>query len=215
MDRGETRTEHLSGWAVFLDRDGVVTEAPILDGVAGSPLKESDLRVADGAPEALDRLATAGASLILVTNQPDVARGKLDPAELDRMHQRLARDLPLDLLVVCPHSGHEGCSCRKPKPGMIISGASRCLASLELSWMVGDRWVDIAAGRSAGVATVLIERPYSWTNTSSGAPPPDLHPDHRARDLSGATDLILAHRQRSAPADLPVLPANVSDLPRE
>lgn len=178
-------------WAVFLDRDGVVTEAPVVNGMAVSPTSAADLHLVDGAREMLRRLHRAGALLVLVTNQPDVARGRLDPAELDAMHRRLAEELPLDRIMVCPHSGHECCECRKPLPGMLLEAAEDLDIDLGRSWMVGDRWVDIAAGRAAGVTTVLMDRPYAWSATSSGGPPADLSPDHRIADVGAVVPLIL------------------------
>src|SRR4051794_27237343 len=110
-------------WAVFLDRDGVLTEAPVVDGKAVAPMNRSELRIVPGARRGLERLRKAGAVLIVVTNQPDITRGGLRQDELDAMHERLVAELPLDGIEVCPHAGEESCDCRKPQPGMLIRAA--------------------------------------------------------------------------------------------
>jgi D-glycero-D-manno-heptose 1,7-bisphosphate phosphatase len=177
-------------WAVFLDRDGVVTDAPVIQGQAGSPRFAHELQIVAGAEEAVSELRRYGARLFVVTNQPDVARGTLDEAELIAMHDALRRTLDIDDVRYCPHDGADACSCRKPAPGMLVELANEWAVDLDKSWMVGDRWVDIAAGAAAGTHTVLVERSYSWSPTSAGAPPVGLEPDHRATDLSDAAGLI-------------------------
>ncbi|HEX7095089.1 MAG TPA: HAD hydrolase-like protein, partial [Acidimicrobiales bacterium] len=84
-----------------------------------------------------------------------------------------------------------------PRPGMLLELASAWDVDLTQSWMVGDRWVDIAAGRAAGTTTILVDRPYSWRPTSSGVPPPSLEPDHRVHDLREAAELIARLRAAS------------------
>jgi len=177
-------------WIAFLDRDGVLTDAPIVDGVAGSARRPGELLILGGAAEAVRALHAAGAVVIVVTNQPDVARGLLSPAHLEEMHLRLVEVTGVDEVVVCPHTG-DGCACRKPRPGMLVDAAHRRGLSLDTAWMVGDRWVDIAAGASAGTRTALVEREHSWRPTSAGVPPLGLTPDLRAPDLLAAVGLIL------------------------
>jgi D-glycero-D-manno-heptose 1,7-bisphosphate phosphatase len=177
-------------WAVFLDRDGVLTDAPVVDGKALAPTEATDLAVLPRVPEAIEMLRAAGARLFVVTNQPDVARGTLDPRQLDLMHEHLRVALGVEEIRVCPHDGVEGCACRKPAPGMLLDLIDEFAVDPAVSWMVGDRWVDVAAGAAAGVTTVLVDRPYSWRATSSGSPASDLQPDHRVEDLYDAATLI-------------------------
>jgi D-glycero-D-manno-heptose 1,7-bisphosphate phosphatase len=178
-------------WAVFLDRDGVLTDAPVVDGKALAPTEATDLTVLPRVPEAIEMLRAAGAMLFVVTNQPDVARGTLDPRQLDLMHEHLRAALGVEQIRVCPHDGIEGCACRKPKAGMLLDLVEEFAVDPSASWMVGDRWVDVAAGAAAGVTTVLVDRPYSWRATSAGSPAPDLQPDHRVDDLYAAATLIV------------------------
>ena len=145
---------------VFLDRDGVLTEAEVRDGVPQSPRLASEMRIAPQAPAACQRLADAGLLLVCVTNQPEIARGGLDPRELEAMNERLQRELGLDEVVVCPHGDADSCGCRKPKPGMILDAARRHGIALAASFTVGDRWRDVDAGRAAGTLTIFVDRGY-------------------------------------------------------
>ena len=146
--------------AVFLDRDGVLTEARVLDGVPQSPRLASELVILPEAGPACRALAAAGLKLICITNQPEIARKNLDPAELEAMNEILQRELGLDEVVVCPHDDADGCDCRKPRPGMILEAARRHDIDLPSSFTVGDRWRDVDAGRAAGTVTVFVERGY-------------------------------------------------------
>lgn len=146
--------------AVFLDRDGVLTEASIVDGVPQSPRLASEMRILPEAAPACEALRTVGLALICVTNQPEIARKNLDPAELGAMNEILRSALGLDEVVVCPHHDADRCDCRKPLPGMILDAATRLGIDLAASFTVGDRWRDVDAGSAAGTATVFIDRGY-------------------------------------------------------
>jgi len=186
-------------WAVFLDRDGVLTEAPMVDGRAGSPSNADDLVLMPGAAAAVAELREQGPAIFVVTNQPDIARGNLTQAALDVMHDHLRAHLAVDEVRTCPHDGADACACRKPRPGMLVELARAHGIDLAESWIVGDRWVDIGAGRAAGVQTILVDRPYSWSGTSAGAPPPDLSPDYRVGDVAEAARLIARIRGSRRP----------------
>jgi D-glycero-D-manno-heptose 1,7-bisphosphate phosphatase len=146
--------------AVFLDRDGVLTEAPVLDGAPQSPRMASEMRILPEAGPACEALRTVGLALICVTNQPEIARKNLDPVELEAMNEILQRGLGLDEVIVCPHDDADGCDCRKPRPGMILDAARRHGIDLAASFTVGDRWRDVDAGRAAGTVTIFVDRGY-------------------------------------------------------
>jgi D-glycero-D-manno-heptose 1,7-bisphosphate phosphatase len=150
----------------------------------------AELLISDDAPGALERLRSAGYVLVVVTNQPDVGRGRLTRHVADAINRRLQEVLEVDAIYVCFHSGVAPCSCRKPAPGMLIAASEALALDLSESWMVGDRWVDIAAGRAAGVTTVLLERPGSWGASSGRLPPSDLRPDHVVATLAAAATLV-------------------------
>jgi D-glycero-D-manno-heptose 1,7-bisphosphate phosphatase len=144
--------------AVFLDRDGVLNRSFDADGVPVPPDSASRFELLPGVIDACNAFARAGLALVVVTNQPDIARGTLSPAELEQMHLVLRRELPVDDVVVCPHDDGDDCPCRKPRPGMLLDAAARLNLDLSRSVLVGDRWRDVEAARRAGVASVWIDR---------------------------------------------------------
>jgi D-glycero-D-manno-heptose 1,7-bisphosphate phosphatase len=174
--------------AVFLDRDGVLIHAPVVDGKPQSIRDVSSLELEPWARETCDELRAAGFALVCVTNQPDVARGLLATEELERIHARLHALLPLDEIVVCPHDDADRCACRKPLPGMLVGAAERHGLDLAASVMVGDTWRDVEAGRRAGCSTVLLERDYSESVRGNA--------DVVVRDLREAASWILAARRK-------------------
>ena len=167
--------------AVFLDRDGVLNEAIVRGGRAYAPVTLNEFRlVADSAAQ-VARLRAAGLLCIVFTNQPEVARGVLPREVLNAMHSRLRITAAVDDVFVCEHDPAAGCECHKPRPGMIREAAARWGISLPTSFVIGDRWRDVEAGRAAGCYTVLIQRPYSQCSTAHVSVP----------DLGQAVDVIL------------------------
>jgi D-glycero-D-manno-heptose 1,7-bisphosphate phosphatase len=145
--------------AVFLDRDGVINRTTVRDGKPHPPETLEELEVLDGVPDALSKLRKAGFRLIIVTNQPDVARGAQTRETVEAMHARLTSALAVDEIVACYHDG-DACDCRKPKPGALIDAARRHDIELERSFMVGDRWRDIEAGQRAGCRCLFVDHGY-------------------------------------------------------
>lgn len=146
--------------AVFLDRDGVLNEAFLRNGVPTPPRSLEEFRLLPGVVEACADLRRAGFILIVVTNQPDIARGTQTRVEVDRMHQRLRSLVPLDEICVCPHDDSDACHCRKPQPGMLLDAAGRLDLDLLRSASIGDRWRDVEAARRAGVKAIYVECRY-------------------------------------------------------
>jgi D-glycero-D-manno-heptose 1,7-bisphosphate phosphatase len=105
-------------------------------------------------------LRKAGFLNIVVTNQPDIATGKQKAEVIEVMHQRLRNELALDEIKVCRHSDTDLCDCRKPKPGMLLQAAREFDIDLKRSFMVGDRWRDVAAGQAAGCMSFFIDYGY-------------------------------------------------------
>ena len=180
--------------AVFLDRDGTLNRTFVRDGIPRPPAGLDKLEVLPGVPEALGRLKEAGFLLIVVTNQPDVARGGLGQEVVEQVHERLRSQLPLDGIVCCFHDDDAGCDCRKPQPGMLIDAAKRFGINLRGSFMVGDRWRDVEAGVRAGCSTVLLRQAYSGGER--------VQPDFEAADLPEAAEIILRCRREQAREDL-------------
>jgi D-glycero-D-manno-heptose 1,7-bisphosphate phosphatase len=190
----------MSRAAVFVDRDGVLTELvpDPRSGLPESPLHLEDVALIGGAPAALGRLRDAGYVLVGVTNQPAAAKGVAGIAALNAVQERVVtlfeqEGVAFDRFAVCFHHPEgvvpeltKTCGCRKPAPGMLIDAARELGLDLGRSWLVGDTDTDVAAGVAAGVRTVVIENPASaHKRQRSGAA------DLSARDLTAAADAIL------------------------
>jgi D-glycero-D-manno-heptose 1,7-bisphosphate phosphatase len=170
--------------AVFLDRDGVLTRALVRDGKAYAPTTPAEMEIEADAPVALARLKAAGFLLVVITNQPDVARGITRREDVETMHAALRAALPLDAFFVCYHDNADGCECRKPRPGMLLEAAAAHDIDLAQSFMIGDRWRDVDAGVAAGCRTIWIDRGY---DEQAPARPPDARVD----SLRAAADWIV------------------------
>ncbi len=177
---------------VFLDRDGVLNEVRMDGETASTPRTVQELHIYPDARRELERLRDAGFVLIVVSNQPDIARGDLTVGAVEEINAELTRLLPLDGVSYCPHDSRDGCVCRKPKPGLVLAAADRWGVDLSRSSLIGDRWVDIAAAASAGIDGILLRRPWSWDATSQGRPPPDLVPTASFDTLAGCVDFVLS-----------------------
>lgn len=147
--------------AVFLDRDGVINKAIIRDQKPYPPSSLEELEIIAGVPEALQLLREAGFLLICITNQPDVARGIQKREVVEKINTFLIKSLRLDEILVCYHDDSDNCYCRKPKPGLLYHAAEKYSIHLPSSFMIGDRWKDIEAGRRAGCITILVDCNYS------------------------------------------------------
>ena len=146
--------------AVFLDRDGVVNRATLREGKPYPPATISELRLLPGVREACSKLSEAGFALILITNQPDIARGATTVQQVADIHTRLKRYLQLDDIQVCPHDDSAQCNCRKPKPGLLLEAARKWDIDLSASFVVGDRWRDVEAGQRAGCRPIFVDYGY-------------------------------------------------------
>jgi D-glycero-D-manno-heptose 1,7-bisphosphate phosphatase len=177
---------------VFLDRDGVLNRAIVRDGRPYPPACLGEFELLPGVPEALARLKAEGFALIVVTNQPDVARGTQRRDVVEAMNAEIQQALPLDEIRVC-YEDDPNCPDRKPNPGMLVKAAERHRLDLATSFMVGDRWRDIEAGQRAGCRTVFIDYAYDEPRPSS--------PDFIAPSLAEATEWILF--QSTSPARFP------------
>ncbi len=153
--------------AVFFDRDGVLNKSLIKHGKPHPPADLSELEIADDALDALTRLKQAGFLLIGVTNQPDVARGTTDRATVDAINHAIMECLPMAEIRVCYHDDVDQCRCRKPKPGMLIQAAEDYDIDLAKSYMVGDRWKDIDAGKAANCKTIWLQTEYDEKQPSN------------------------------------------------
>ena len=175
--------------AVFLDRDGVLNAAVVVNGRPHPPRSADEMRLLPGVEAACAGLRDAGFALVCVTNQPDIARGTTSATVVAEINERIQRRLALDAVAVCPHDDADECACRKPKPGLILEAATRLGLDLERSVVVGDRWRDVEAGRRAGCRTVLIDHAYDE---------PMAVADAIAGSLSEAVPSIISLSRRGA-----------------
>jgi len=168
--------------AVILDRDGVINDHR---DYVNTP---DDLILFDHAAPAIEMLNHAGLVVVVATNQGGVGLGYMTASTLAAVHQKMVRELALqgarvDDIAACTHAPHDGCDCRKPKPGLLLQLQRRNQFDLLSSYMVGDRETDVQAGKTAGTRTVLI-----------GQGPTEA--DYTASDLLDAANWIvtdLAH----------------------
>lgn len=177
--------------AIFLDRDGILNEM-VVDGPASRPPRSlHEVRIAPEARESIERLQERGYLLLVVTNQPDVRRGSLALADAVDVTSAVAEALRLDDAYLCPHDQRDGCECRKPRAGMLLRAREDWSIDLARSWLIGDRWVDVAAGAAAGARTLLLEGPESWAPSGGVDPSPDLRPDRAFLSLRACVDHLL------------------------
>jgi len=176
--------------AVFLDRDGVLNQAIIRNGKPYPPRNLQELKLLPGVREALAALKQNGFRLIVVTNQPDVARGAQSKETVEEIHAYLRRELPLDDILTCWHDRDGACNCRKPQPGLLLAARDRYGIDLRQSFLVGDRWRDVEAGRQAGCRTIFLDYHYD-------EPRPATPPDACATCLREAADWILSQNDLS------------------
>lgn len=154
--------------AVFLDRDGVINRPVVRLGKPYPPADLSSFEIYPDAPAACRLLKAAGLLLVVVTNQPDVARGTQARGVVEAMHRKLQESLPIDRIEVCFDPADVSASgCYKPAPGMLLRAASALGIDLSRSYMVGDRWRDVDCGRAAGCTTIFIDRGYQEQLRSS------------------------------------------------
>ncbi len=184
--------------AVFFDRDGVLSrEVDLVH-------RNEDLHMLPNAPEAVRKINSSGYLAIVVTNQPVIARNLIDIPGLRQIHNKMETEFGekrayLDALYFCPHHPDKGfpeerkeykikCKCRKPEPGMLLSAAKKFNIDLKKSFIIGDRWVDIQAGKNAGVKTIAVKRngeiPYNE----------QTKPDFMTDNVFEAVKLILGEK---------------------
>lgn len=187
--------------AVFIDRDGVINRGVMDDEVDQfeSPYRPDDVALEERAVEGLRALGSLGVPLIVASNQPAAAKGRVSLADLWAVHERVVallgdEGVVLDDWRYCFHhpqgkvpqlSGP--CPCRKPLPGLLRAAAQRHGIDLRRSWMIGDTDRDVGAGKAAGARTVLLENPRSAHKRSGEAGEAFL-----ARDLAAAAAIVVA-----------------------
>ena len=146
--------------AVFLDRDGVILKPIIYKKKSYAIRSLSDFKFLPGVIKSIRKLKKKGFLVFVVSNQPDIGHGIITKSFLNKVNKKIKLKTNIDAFATCPHRQNEKCSCRKPKPGMILSLAKRYKVYLKKSYMVGDRASDINAGKKAKCKTIFIDNKH-------------------------------------------------------
>lgn len=174
--------------SIFLDRDGV-----IIENRPDYVRTWADVEFIPGALESLSKIAASDYAIVIVTNQAGIGKGVIPPTVAESINQSIREEIGrhggrVDGLYVCPHTNTDNCTCRKPKPGMLLQAAHDLDLDLARSWMIGDALTDLEAGRAAGVRALLVL-------TGRGSEQQSTHGLEGFSDLSAA----LAHIVQTSP----------------
>lgn len=169
--------------AIFLDRDGVINKAIVINGKPFPPHNLNDVKILKEVKKSMDLLKASNWMIIVITNQPDVSRGITSRYKVEKINSYLKHKLPIDEIYTCYHDDKENCKCRKPKPGALKLAAKNNNIDLDKSYMIGDRRGDIEAGNVAGCKTFFIDYNYDEIK------PLDF--TFQVKSLKEATDIIL------------------------
>jgi len=166
--------------AIFFDRDGVLNELVLRDGSFYSPQHFEDFCIVDEAKEVVNHVQNMGYLAIVVSNQPDISRGKLKQSVLDLMTEKLFEKLSVDDVLYCIHDDRNDTGCRKPAPGLFFTAEKKYNIDFNKSFMIGDTWKDVEAAKNAGISMILLDKDYNQ----------DLKNCIRVNNLTEAVSLI-------------------------
>jgi len=169
--------------AAFLDRDGVLNQTQLHGGIPKPPNSPGEVEILEGVFEAVILLKLHGYLPVVVSNQPDVARGTKSREEIEAINSLIGSKLQIEHFYTCFHDDLDHCLCRKPAPGLISQAAAELKLDISSSFLVGDRWRDIAAGQAAGCQSYFID--YSYPEKR-----PDL-PYFKVKSLMEATRIVI------------------------
>jgi len=192
--------------SVFLDRDGVINELIYYPehAVVDSPFTVEQFRLIPGACEAINQFHELGFKVIIVSNQPGMAKGYLSQRTFDKIRKKMSDELAkegtsCDGEYYCFHHPEAkiarlkaNCECRKPKPGLLLQAAKDLNLDLSQSWMIGDGLTDIQAGKSAGCQTILLGK--MKCELCHLMDEQDARPDFIAPNLLEAANLVKRHK---------------------
>jgi D-glycero-D-manno-heptose 1,7-bisphosphate phosphatase len=186
--------------AVFFDRDGTLNEEVEF---LSAP---EQLRLIPGAGRAVRAVNDEGMLAIVISNQSGIARGKLTEADLVPIHAKLQKELGtsgarIDRIYYCPHHPTEGippyrvdCDCRKPRPGMLRRAEKELGVDLQSSYVIGDKIVDVLAGRNAGAKGILVLTGYGGSSVAE-CREKGVVPDYTAPSVVEAVQFIVNERR--------------------
>ncbi len=166
--------------AIFFDRDGVLNHLEKRDSSFYSPQRFQDFHIADEAKEVINHVHEMGYLAIVVSNQPDIERGKLKQSELNKMTDMLFEELSIDDVFYCMHDDNNDTGCRKPAPGLFFTAQKKYNIDFNKSFMIGDTWKDVEAAKNADISMILLNKDYNQ----------DLEDVIRVKSLSEIVSLI-------------------------
>jgi D-glycero-D-manno-heptose 1,7-bisphosphate phosphatase len=153
----------ISDKAIFLDRDGVINLLIKNGDKYRSPRNLLEFEINPNFPNFITTISKYFQFYFVVTNQPDISRKSLTLKNLDEMHNYIISNVfKFDSILYCPHLEIVNCECRKPKINLFQSIESNYIFNKSKSWMIGDRWTDIQAGKRFGLKTALLQTPNSF-----------------------------------------------------
>ena len=146
---------------VFVDRDGVINRSKVINGKPYAPTNFSDFIFLPKVINAINILKQKKYLIIIITNQPDISNGILKYSELNKMNEKIYKSLDVDDILICTHGKENNCNCRKPRIGLFKKAIKKFSIDTDLSYMIGDRKIDIEAGVKAKLKTIYIDRNYT------------------------------------------------------
>lgn len=147
--------------AIFLDRDGIINSVIMRGSEVGSPRFFHEFRVRNDFLLFYSEAQLRELELFVVSNQPDIKRGLLEQAELNLMTELLRQQFQFREIVYCLHDDSADCTCRKPKPGMILNLMGKYKIKSHEALLIGDSNKDILAARSAGVCSIFLRQQHN------------------------------------------------------
>ena len=147
--------------ALFLDRDGVINYSIIREKRPYAPICHDELKIIPEIKGVIDFFKLKLFKILVITNQPDVARGKVTKDEVEKINTSILSQLSIDEIFTCYHDNQDQCECRKPKPGAFMTLSQKYNIDLSKSIMVGDRAKDIEAAKNANCPSVFIDYGYN------------------------------------------------------
>ena len=169
--------------AVFFDRDGVLNHTLLRNGKPCAPRSVEDFKIFSYAKAILNKLVAHNYLIFVVTNQPDVGNGYIPKSLVVEMNNIICTELPIDRIFVCYHSQNQNCFCRKPNTGMLEQAKKSYALDIQNSFIVGDRFTDIEAGKKFKLKTILLGKGYGEKKI--------VNPDFQIDKLDNLLKIIL------------------------
>ncbi len=174
--------------AVFFDRDGVLVDGVMGEAGPRPPWALDEIHFGKTVFQAISDVHDAGLYAVVITNQPDVARGQLPLDTCLEIANHIVNELDIDVCYICPHDSADNCPCRKPAPGMVEQALTELSVTRAQAALIGDRWVDIACANRAHIPGILYSQIDALSPTSAGNPPDELDVAFTSDSLEGCVD---------------------------